>query len=215
MKMIGITAGPGEKGALNSLTPFYEAAIREVGAEPVVLLPGADIARMAEELDGLLLSGGTDIAPARYGENDTASVGIVPERDELEFAMTRAMLGQGKPILGICRGAQLLNVYFGGKLYQDIEKEMGITHPVGRFHPLATMDGSEMARILGEAPTVNSRHHQAVKRIGRGLRATAFSEDGIVEAFENTSLRVYGVQFHPEELIEAQPEMKGLFQLIL
>lgn len=157
---------------------------------------------------GLVLAGGSDIEPSLYGQPNLAARSPHPERDEMEMRLVREALRLDLPILGICRGAQLLNVAFGGTLQQDIgEAHTGVRHGV-RFEP-----GSKLAAIA-RPKTVNSRHHQAVDRLGAGLKVAAWSAgDDIVEGIEAPDRRfVLAVQWHPEDLaIEGEQEARALF----
>jgi len=155
------------------------------------------------EYDGLLLTGGVDIEPGRYGQSVNGSVAMDAARDEAEWKLIDAFLQAGKPIFGICRGSQLLNVYFGGTLHQDIETKARhrldpklpyLVHSVVTDDPL-------LEKMYGREFTVNSNHHQAVDKLGKGLRVTAVCpEDGVVEAFAHERLQVLAVQWHPEKL---------------
>lgn len=172
----------------------YINAVNGVGAEAVTEYLPQSVA----EYDGLLLSGGGDIEPKYYGEEIDGSTRIDPERDVMEFSMLDTFVRAGKPVLGICRGHQLINVFFGGSLYQDIA-ESG-WHTGEKIHAISTENGSILRALYGASFPVNSSHHQAVKKLGNGLRVTALWEDTYAEAIEHTSLPIIGVQWHPERM---------------
>lgn len=179
----------------------YGAAIAAAGGIPIMTMEHG-IDELVELCDGLLLSGGEDVHPSRYGEeilNDTVTPDVL--RDEYEFELTRAFLKTGKPILAICRGFQVLNVVLGGDLWQDLPSQMGFIHynPSLR-HPCFAEEGSVLHRIFGAEFKVNSTHHQAVRRLGEGLKVTGRSIEGIAEAYEHETLPIIGTQFHPERL---------------
>lgn len=150
--------------------------------------------------DALLLPGGGDIDPARYGQENRGSLDIDQERDALEFGLLRDALSQGLPVLGVCRGCQLLNVAFGGTLYQDIPDHNAIDNK-DRLHPSRCID-PVLSSLYGGEFIINSVHHQAVDRLGEGFRAVQWAPDGIVEAIRHDTLPVFGVQWHPERLRE-------------
>ena len=157
----------------------------------------------SEEYDGLLLTGGADIEPARYGQPVNGSVAMDAARDEAEWRLIDAFLQAGKPIFGICRGCQILNAYFGGTLHQDIETKA--RHRQDRSLPYlihgVVADDPLLEGIYGKDFSVNSCHHQAVDQLGEGLRITAICPtDGVVEAFTHQHLPVFAVQWHPEKL---------------
>ena len=164
----------------------------------------------AEALDGLVLQGGADIAPPSYGEQarDPAWIGD-RVRDRYEIELFEAFVGKGKPVLGICRGCQLINVAFGGTLYQDIQTQVpealvhrDITKYEQHFHTLKFLPGTGLAKLYPNRTqaTINTIHHQAVDKLGRGMIVEALSEpDGIVEAIRwRGPSYVFGVQWHPE-----------------
>lgn len=180
----------------------YMSAVIAGGGVPVLAL-GGDFAELARRCDGVLFTGGDDVDPALFGEekvNDTVSV--TPRRDEAELALFRAFFSAGKPIFGICRGIQLINVALGGSLWQDIPSQQPseLVHRKGAVHPVKTECGSRIAGLFGPSFMSNSYHHQSVKRPGEGMRVTACAPDGIVECIEHESLPVMGVQFHPERM---------------
>lgn len=179
--------------------PNYIAALEAVGIEPVTTLDLEAAARC----DGLLLPGGGDIDPARFGEEDRGSRDIDPALDAVQLAALDAFVRAGrKSVLGICRGHQVVNVYFGGGLVQDLptaETHMAHDH-ADSVHPARTVPGSVLHRLYGRDMTVNSSHHQGLAAMGRGLRATAYAPDGVVEAAEHESLPILTVQFHPERM---------------
>ena len=175
----------------------YAVALRELGAEPISLYaPCVDTS-----YDGLLLCGGCDVHPKRYGEAINGSQGMDEKRDEAEFALTNAYVKAGKPVLGICRGHQLLNVYFGGSLYQHLaDSDLHTMTSAGdSVHEVTATPDSILGKLYGERFFVNSSHHQGVKVLGRGLVATAFW-NGYTEAYEHTELPIFGVQWHPERM---------------
>ncbi|MCQ2512187.1 MAG: gamma-glutamyl-gamma-aminobutyrate hydrolase family protein [Lachnospiraceae bacterium] len=163
-----------------------------------------DISLEMEDLsvyDALLLPGGADIHPSRYNEEINGSVGIDEELDEGQFRLIDLFVKAKKPVFGICRGCQLINVYFGGSMIQHLsvtEQHKEITEGVDNQHFVQSVSGSEIEAVYGELFKVNSSHHQGCKDIGEGLKVTLWSEDGIVEALEHESLPVAGVQWHPE-----------------
>ena len=176
---------------------LYEEAVIALGAEPTAkYLPDID-----DSYDGLILCGGVDVDPARYGEALDGSVDIDLKRDEVEYALIKAYIDAGKPILGICRGHQILNVYFGGSLHQDIP-EVAEHRQKGedKIHGVTASADSILGKLYGESFAVNSVHHQAVKALGEGFRATADWQGQYVEAIEHVTLPIFSVQWHPERI---------------
>ena len=190
-----------ERRWLNELNNAYTDALYRAGAVPV-LTCGLCAEEMAQLCDGLLLSGGADLDPVLYGEkilNDT--VKIKPERDAFELELFRAFCALGKPIFGICRGCQVINVALGGTLYQDLVEQKGLVHfDTDLRHEVRAEKGAVLYELFGEVFFTNSTHHQAVKDAAAGLRVTAHSAEGIVEAFEHVSMPILATQFHPERL---------------
>ena len=166
--------------------------------------------------DGLLLPGGGDMDPKFYGQARIPACGE-PNllRDAAEPLLLRAFLAADKPVLGICRGIQVMNAVLGGDLYQDIKPFEHLPHNDhwAKVHTVTVRRGTLLSRILGQDTVlVNSQHHQAVDRVAPGFTLTALSEDGIVEAIEKPDARFcLGVQWHPEWLSDADPAMQGLF----
>lgn len=195
----------------------YAEALRQAGIEPVLISPGQP-ARL-NGLDGLLLTGGTDLNPARYGAvPDPANEPPDDERDELETALLKQALDAGLPVLAICRGLQLFNVAHGGTLIQNLDNSaihvVRGNDPALPAHEIVVAADSRLAAILGEGVhAVNSRHHQAVERVGAGLTVTARSTpDGVVEGLERSDLPfAVAVQWHPEDQARRDPTQKKLF----
>lgn len=152
----------------------------------------------AQDCRALLLPGGGDLEPWRYGQRNTGSKGLEPERDEAEFRLLEQFTAAGKPILGICRGVQTINVWFGGTLKQDLPGHRAIGG-ADSFHRVHT-EPCFLSDICGTDCVVNSAHHQAADRLGRGLRAIQWSEDGVTEGLFCPETPVWGVQWHPERL---------------
>lgn len=173
----------------------YARALRRAGGLPCFWRNPA----RAMECAGLLLPGGGDMDPALYGQADRGSHPPDQERDRLELELLELFLTAGKPVLGICRGIQVINVFFGGTLRQDIPGHDQIDGR-DRLHRVTAAPCSLSARFYGPSFLVNSAHHQAVDRLGAGLRATAWAEDGTVEALRHDTLPVWGLQWHPERL---------------
>ena len=153
--------------------------------------------------DALLLPGGGDLEPWRYGQENTASRGLEPERDEAELRLLQEFTALGKPVLGVCRGLQTINVFFGGTLAQDVPGH-GAWEEGDRLHGVRTAP-SPLRPLWGERMTVNSAHHQAADRLGSGLRAVQWTGDGVVEALCHERLPVWAVQWHPERLGDPVP----------
>jgi putative glutamine amidotransferase len=208
-------------------SPYFRALVA-AGAqgEELELLAAADDTRLrAVDFDGVLFAGGEDVDPAFYGEEKKyASVDINYDRDQFEMRLLEHALHRRLPILGICRGAQMINVGFGGTLYQDLAQDAApefehrqtaagkarsdTTHTVTVTEP-----GSLLAGAVAGSCRVNSIHHQAIKRLGRGLKVTAHSEDGLVEAVEAADDYPFllAVQWHPEEISDL-PEQRRIFK---
>jgi putative glutamine amidotransferase len=194
----------------------YLRALTQAGATPLLIPHLANethLRTLYDLLDGLLLPGGEDMDPVCYGELPHEKLGKTsPERDTVEIALVRWAMEEGLPVLAICRGIQVLNVALGGSLYQDIEEQVPGAqkhnwHPgYARNHLPHTVDVSpqtRLARILGTTTLpVNSRHHQALKKVAPGLAVAARSPDGIIEAVEGEDHPfAIAVQWHPEDLI--------------
>jgi len=211
----------------------YLDAVQQAGGVPVLLAPqlgAAARAALLARIDGVLLTGGGDVDPARFGEPRHPTVSEVsPARDALEVDLTHWALANGRPLLAICRGLQVLNVALGGTLHQDIPSDLAspLDHSQkalqqGRrdqpVHHVKVQEGSRLARILGALELdVNSFHHQALKALGRGLTPVAWSPDGIVEGAETAGGErfVVGVEWHPEELIGHDPPARNLFAALV
>ena len=207
--------------------PDYVESIRRVGGDPRVLDPLADRPeRVVGELRGLLLTGGVDIDPARYDEERHATVTAVePERDAFEFGLILAAREAAIPIFGICRGVQVMNVAFGGSLFQDLADEMAgiLAHTVAApafaiAHEVWMTKGSLLWTLMREKMadadtcSVNSRHHQAIKRLAPGFEVTATAPDGVIEAIECRKANFcLGVQWHPENFWRTG-EFRPLFE---
>ena len=172
----------------------YRLAIEAAGGRAFF----SECGRCPPKCDGLLLPGGGDVAPWRYGPRNTASTGVDAARDALELGLLNRFVSVGRPVLGICRGIQVINVAFGGTLRQDIP---GHSQSAGmdRVHHTRVAT-SFLTDLYGYACVVNSAHHQAVERLGHGLRAVQWAPDGTVEALEHEKLPLWAVQWHPERL---------------
>jgi putative glutamine amidotransferase len=213
------------------LNRAYVLAIQQAGGVPVLLPPYLD--QPAREglwrrLDGLVLSGGGDIDPSHFHEPPHPSVDLVCEaRDGLELALTERALDQGLPLLAICRGIQVLNVARGGTLHQhvpDAYPTSPIAHAQREAREQPThavkvlVEGTRLGAVLG-APelSVNSFHHQALNRLGRGLREAAWAPDGVIEAIDMPEARglVLAVQWHPEDLVGQDPAARRLFTALV
>jgi len=187
------------------LPASYPGAIALAGGEPVLLPTGSASDAVVRRLDGLVLTGGADVDPARYGQQPGPHTGMTrPDRDDTESVLLRAALDGGVPVLAVCRGLQLLNVVLGGDLVQHLPDLPGVgTHDpgTGSFadHEVATVPGTVVAALLGGRVGAHCHHHQAVGRLAPSLVVAATAEDGTVEAVERPGEQfVLGVQWHPE-----------------
>ena len=233
--LIGISCGG--SATMTTLKTTYSDAVRLAGGVPVlipILRDSATVSELVRRLDGVILSGGEDIDPQYFGEEHLPELGTVnAPRDTFDVLLIRTALRQEKPLLGICRGEQVLNVVLGGTLWQDIPSQI----PSSELHhrqeepstvatQVITIDpSSRLAVILGVSEiAVNSHHHQAVKALAPGLIVTARTEDGVVEAYESIpgapdpygkplQDRILAVQFHPETFSQAgDPTFLKIFQ---
>ena len=224
---IGGVAAPEGRPRLG-VNRVYVEALQAAGAD-VVLLPPAPrgdapvAAALLDRLDGLLLPGGGDVDPALYGERPRpVVVGVDGDRDALELPLVRLAIERRLPLLGICRGHQVVNVALGGSLYQDVladgltdvphatDAARGRTHVA---HLVEVRPGTRLHAIAGDRVEVNSFHHQAVRRVAPGLRVTAVSAaDGVVEGLESPDGLVLTVQCHPEELTVTHEWARQLFR---
>lgn len=194
----------------------YESALKAAGAK--VRWIGPENIGSVTDCDGLLLPGGDDIDPQFYAQSKQETCGKQnPLRDQLDPSILKVFLPTGKPILGICRGMQMLNVHLGGTLHQDIKTMQQICHQQAKaqkkaVHTVSVTEGSELHRIVDQAQLqVNSLHHQAVDKLGQGLIISAWSGDGFPEAIE---LRGHpfclGLQWHPEMMALKYPEQNTI-----
>lgn len=193
------------------MRPSYLEALCDAGAIPLVLPfdpDPEDVAQMLSHCDGLLLAGGPDVSPHLYGEETMPECGLIqPNRDEMEYSLLARALEEDMPILGVCRGSQMLNVYLGGTLYQDLATQLPniINHAMKPpfdmlCHKVRLCEGEPLRELLGDAELpVNSIHHQAIRDIAPELVPMAYSMDDIVEGVWMPSKRfVWAVQWHPE-----------------
>lgn len=180
----------------------YSASVERAGGVPIAIPPIQGSTELLDLIDGLVFTGGPDLDPALYGqEPHPETTGVSVKRDQAEMGLIQEALRRDMPVLGICRGMQLLNVALGGDLHQHLGSE---THkgPPGRytFHEVTVLPGTRLHGILGGQTRTHSCHHQAPDRLGAGLRVSARAEDGTVEAVEQPADRLaLGVLWHPEE----------------
>jgi putative glutamine amidotransferase len=203
----------------------YLESVRRAGATPLEITLTDAPADIVAKVDGILFTGGGDVDPAHYGADAHPTFGAAePGRDAFEIALVGAALEAGLPIFAICRGMQVLNVALGGDLVQDIPTEVNgaVHHDVREpryalAHEVWATQGSRFATLMkeklvdGESCQVNSRHHQAVKHVGRGLDIVATAPDGVVEAIERPGPFCLGVQWHPENFWRTG-EFRPLFE---
>jgi len=227
--IIAVTAGKGapvNNQPMVALKDEYVTAITRNGGIPLLVATGMDvdtIPGMLARVDGVLLTGGSDLDPQLFGAGNNPKIyGIDPARDAFEIALVKHLVDIGKPFLGICRGIQVINVALGGTLYLDIADELptALKHdyftptfaPEKLSHRVSVEDGSLLAGLVGAEPfKVNSRHHQAIKDLAEGLKVTAHAKDGIIEGVELPSHPfALGVQWHPESL-QSDLRMNALF----
>jgi len=184
----------------------YARAVYAAGGLPVHLPIDVDPAEWSGHLDAIVLTGGADVDPARYGAPNTASL---PEavRDDLEFALLDHALADGTPVLGVCRGFQLINVHLGGTLHQDVPPHARFDlDPAGSIHSVAFTADSTLHALYGPNLAVNSLHHQTVDTLAPGLVATGVADDGTIEGIEPTDGRpLLAVQWHPEMMESGAP----------
>ena len=223
--LIGITANwkrVDEISGRVSLNDAYARSVHRAGGVAVLIPPGADAEALAAHLDGLVIPGGGDIDPKHYGElPHPKAVLINAARFDQEWALLQAFEAQRKPILGICYGCQLLNVWRGGALHQHLPDlpSVSLKHqrdskeePFPR-HFVEVVSDSKLAQIVGQTRFESvSAHHQAVRTVGKGLVITAYAPDGVVEALEDPDYPFFvGVQWHPERDPDAPPT-RALFE---
>jgi putative glutamine amidotransferase len=226
---VGVTIGYDERrSGLYLLRQDYLRSVEAAGGLPLVLAPGRpeDAPDLLLRVDALILTGGSDVDPALYGQAPHPKLGrVIRERDDFELALCREALRRDLPLLAICRGHQVLNVATGGTLIQDIPSEVtgGLDHdPRGerweRAHDVRIHNRTQLREILGrETISVNSFHHQAVDELGQGLRVSAgTSDDRIVEGIESPGHRfVLGVQWHPEAFWNRDDGFQALFEALV
>jgi putative glutamine amidotransferase len=216
---------PEKEKAKGPESPYFKALVAG-GARPeeiqTIMPPGSGLPS-AGDFDGILLAGGEDVDPELYGERiKYENVKINRARDDYEMALLDRGIKSGLPLLAICRGIQVINVRFGGTLYQDLKSDTALerdhkqqgsrsatTHSVTVTDPDSLLHG-----VFAGNCAVNSLHHQAIRRVGRGLKVTAHSEDGLVEAIELAEGCPFflAVQWHPEEMVSEHPEQRKIFE---
>jgi putative glutamine amidotransferase len=216
---------PGQKRAY--VNSDYVSSVVSAGASPVIL-PVIEndeyIFDAVKKVDGILISGGFDVNPTLYGEEPEKAQGFTDrELDDFNFKLIKAACSLKKPILGICRGLQIINVYFGGTLHQNLNEKDGfyIKHAQDSSrdftgHTIFIKKDSVLYPILGEKTMVNSFHHQGIKDIADGFKVSAVSKDGVIEAIEKTDDNfILCVQWHPEGLAGNNEGMLGIFKKLV
>ena len=221
-----LNPGRGFEGALVAYTPQnYIDTVQGVGATPIMLPVGTaeDAKNMVALIDALILTGGHDVNPALYGEEPHLNLtGIFPKRDAFDFALYAAAIEKGIPVLGVCRGLQIINVYHGGSLYQDLPAQYGdelLLHVQKApfdipMHSISVQTESRLYEAVGAHTRVNTFHHQAIKQLGNDLKAVAHSVDGIVEAIESAdpNIDMIALQWHPEIMATTDAANNRLFE---
>lgn len=229
--LIGVPTGRERSQRFHGLPLYimnqtYVRVLESMGALPLLIplqMSEETLRGIFERLDGLFLPGGEDMDPANYAEERHPQLGATDsERDRTEMLLTRWAIEDGMPVLGVCRGVQVINVVCGGSLYQDLLSQQSDyqkhdyfppTHERYRIsHQVSIEPDSRLAHALGTVHEVNSMHHQGIAKLGTGLRIVARADDGLPEAIEVPELPfVVGVQWHPEELAKTDQHSAGLF----
>lgn len=206
------TETPYSHSVVESISNDYVESVIRAGGVPIILPILSDeesIRRQIETLDGIILSGGVDINPLLYNEEPSPKLGFIfPEKDKFDLLIAKIAYELNKPIFAICRGHQILNVAFGGTLYQDLSEIEGCyikhqqqTKDGAATHTLDIIKNSILHDVLGDSIISNTFHHQAIKDLAPGFKVTAYSKDNVIEAIESLNKTfVIGVQFHPEIL---------------
>ncbi|WXR61342.1 gamma-glutamyl-gamma-aminobutyrate hydrolase family protein [Peptostreptococcaceae bacterium AGR-M142] len=201
----------------------YIDAVLKLGLMPVILPICKDekiIAEQIKKVDAIILQGGHDVNPLLFNEEPKRNLGkTLKDRDFYDLKLIEFAIRNNKPILGICRGLQILNVYFGGSLYQDINEneDFDIKHlqeepTYEPTHSVFSKKGSLMKKKIGDKFLVNSFHHMAIKDIAKNFKIAAVSKDGIIEAIEDADNKILAVQWHPEMLIKNSSKMIKIFE---
>lgn len=202
----------------------YVEAVLRAGAIPFIIPFNEDLEatrEMVEKVDGIILSGGHDVNPYYYGEDPMLKIGeLFPERDVFDMELYKTAIELKKPIFGICRGYQIINVINGGTLYQDLSyadfvkiKHDQVDNPTQATHFIELEEGTFLKNILGEKYKVNSFHHQILKDVAPGFKVVAKSSDGVIESIEKITEDsfVIGVQWHPEMLSASNEKSQAIF----
>ncbi|MGH4123175.1 MAG: gamma-glutamyl-gamma-aminobutyrate hydrolase family protein [Clostridium sp.] len=205
----------------------YVQSVANAGGTPFIIPMVYDenvLISQIEVIDALILSGGHDVNPLLYGEEPIQNLGgILPKRDTFDIKLVKIALEMNKPILGICRGEQILNVAGGGSLHQDLSYIDGcfIKHNQGSLPSVAThtvqiLEGTKLHEILGDTVMTNSFHHLAIKEVAPGYKISAISKDGVIEAIEKEGGGfILGVQWHPEMMAKDHPVMLKIFKKLI
>lgn len=225
--IIGMTACRGEGNVYKTNDTYVKAVVR-AGGIPVLLPiadPPEDCPRLVETFDALLVPGGVDVAPQYYGEEPRETVTCVDrEQDAFELALIRETAKAGKPIFAICRGIQVVNVAFGGTLWQDIPSQCPEAHGhyqktdsrSEEYHTVKLLPGTRLREIFGEEEILtNSYHHQAIRELAPGFAVSARTADGLIEGIENQDGSVIAVQWHPECMEERHPKFRRFFSALV
>ncbi|HPK15930.1 MAG TPA: gamma-glutamyl-gamma-aminobutyrate hydrolase family protein [Clostridia bacterium] len=215
-------------GEISALNLSYSNAVLRNGGCPVIIPYGSDRSSLIETLSlckGAVIPGGVDVDPRYYGEAPHPDLGTVdPTLDKLELDALAYLMKNNVPTLGICRGCQIMNIFAGGSVYQDISVEYegrALMHTqrsksCSTIHRVDLAFGSRIRELLkAESVHVNSVHHQAIRKLGRGFTATGHAQDGVIEAIEHENGVWMAVQWHPEELIDTLPVMNALFRALV
>lgn len=207
-----------------SYTPNgYVQGVQEVGGLPMIL--PMDVPELAAEyisrIDKLILAGGQDVSPRYYQQTPAVQGSYLDKRDQFELALIEEALKQNKPVFAVCRGMQLLNVFFGGTLKQELHSFSEVVHmqdPLPKelpAHRLLTDKASVLRQIYGVEGQVNSFHHQGIHQLASPFQTGATCSDGLIEAIENKAHRLFGVQWHPDFAFRTQPQEKAIFDYVV